>query len=151
MVCHFHVTDPLPPTAIDLPPIPVDDPFGLVTLNWTKPNLTDDNKEFFSGYNITITRTVLEPMLSSRKKRQASIPNSASQNVMAGPDTTSFTYNTPCPYMADVTLCPYSQYCFTVVSVFAFNNVFIDSSIPTPMCTGNTAEASKVSSLCNML
>ena len=147
----FHVIDPLPPMAIELPSIPDDDPFGPVTLSWTKPLLTDDNKEFFSGYNITITRSVLEPMLASRKKRQASIPNSASQNVMVDPDATSFTYNTPCPHVANATLCPYSQYCFTVVSLFTFSGVFINSSIPTPMCTGNTAEAGKVSSLCNML
>ena len=153
MVCHFHFTDPLPPTAIELPPIPVDDPFGLVTLSWTKPNLTDDNKEFFTGYNITINRTVLQqPMLASRKKRQASIiPNSDSQSVIVDPDATSYTYNTPCPYVSGATLCPYSQYCFTVVSMFTFSGVFINSSRPNPMCTGNTAEAGKVSSLCNML
>ena len=122
-------------------------------LGWTKPNLTDGNREFFSGYNITINRTLLQqPMLaSSRKKRQINMLNSDSQSVMVDPDATSFTYNTPCPHMADVTLCPYSQFCFTVVSVFTFSGLFIDSSIPTPMCTGNTAEAGKVSSSCNML
>ena len=147
----FHATDSSPPVVDELPPIPVDDPLGPVTLSWTKPNLTDDNKEFFSGYNITITRKVLEPMLASRKKRQANILNSDSLSFMAGPDATSYTYNTSCPYVSGATLCPYSQYCFTVVSVFTFSGVFIDSSIPTPMCIGNTAEAGKVSSLCNML
>ena len=125
-------------------PISDDNPFGPVTLSWTKPVLTDNNKEFFSGYNVTTTRTVLEPMLGSRKKRIVDIPNSGSQSVMLDPNATSYTYNTPCPYITDVTLCPYSQYCFTVVSVFTFNNVFIDSSVPTPMCTGSTAEAGKI-------
>ena len=135
----------------ELPLIPDDDPFGPVILRWTKPLLTDDNKEFFSGYNITITHTVLQPMIASRKKRQVNVPNSVSQSFIVDPDNTSFTYNTPCPYVSNATLCPYSQYCFTVVSVFSFSGLFIDSSIPTPMCTGNTAEAGKVSNLCNML
>ena len=125
-------------------PIPDGNPFGPVTLSWTKPVLTDDNKEFFSGYNITTTRIVLEPMLSSRKKRIVDIPNSDSQSVMLDPDNTSYTYNTPCPYMTGATLCPYSQYCFTIVSVFTFNNVFINASIPTPMCVDSTAEAGKI-------
>ena len=136
---------------LPLSSMPDNYPLGPVMLGWTKPTLTDDNEKFFSGYNITINRTVLQPMLASRNKRQVDIPNSDSLIVPVDPDATSYTYNTPCPYMANVTLCPYSQYCFTVVSVFTFSGVFIDSSIPTPMCTGNTAEAGKVSSLCNML
>ena len=131
-------------------PRPAENPLGPVTLHWTKPDLTNDNKEFFSGYNITTTRAVLEPMLGSRRKRNVDIPNSDSQSVMVDPDATSYTYNTPCPYMTDVTLCPYSQYCFTVVSVFTFNNVFIDASTPTPMCIENTAEAGKITILHNI-
>ena len=136
---------------LPLSSMPDNYPLGPVMLGWTKPTLTDDNEKFFSGYNITINRTVLQPMLASRNKRQVDIPNSDSLIVPVDPDATSYTYNTPCPYMANVTLCPYSQYCFTVVSVFTFSGVFIDSSIPTPMCTGNTSEAGKVSSLCNVL
>ena len=137
-------TEPIPPVVDDLMPIPEENPFGPFTLSWTKPVLTNDNKEFFSGYNVTTNRTVLEPMLRSRKKRIVDIPDSDSQSVMLDPNATSYTYSTPCPYVTDATLCPYSQYCFTVVSVFTFNNVFIDASIPTPMCTGNTAEAGKI-------
>ena len=51
-------------------------------------------------------------------------------------------FSMQCPYSDSLTLCPYSQYCFSVVSVFEFRGTPIDVSDPTlaTMCT-NTSEA----------
>ena len=56
--------------------------------------------------------------LSQRNKRN--IPATESQTVTLGPDETSFAYTERCPYHDSLTLCPYSQYCFSVISVFGF-------------------------------
>ena len=111
-----------------------------VILSWTKPELTDDNKEFFQGYDVSFSHTVLETTLSERRKRN--ILASDSQATRLGPDVTSYTYDESCPYSNSLTLCPYSQYCFSVVSVFEFEGTPIDvsDSTLTTMCT-NTSEA----------
>ena len=69
---------------------------------------------------------------------------------MLGPDVTSFTYNETCPYNDSVTLCPYSQYCFTVNSVYAFKDTPIDASVTDPNCTV-TDEAGEWTTLQNIL
>ena len=78
--------------------------------------------------------------LSQRSKRN--IPATESQTVTLGPDETSFTYNDTCPYNNSLTLCPYSQYCFSVISVFEFGGTPVDASDPTlgTRCT-DTSEA----------
>ena len=43
----------------------------------------------------------------------------------------SYNYNISCPYDNNLTLCPYSRYCFSVVSVFEFSSTPIDASDPT--------------------
>ena len=65
-----------------------------------------------------------------------------SQTVSLGPETTSFTYTRRCPYHDSLTLCPYSQYCFSVISVFEFRGTPIDASdlVLATMCT-DTNEA----------
>ena len=77
--------------------------------------------------------------MSQRKKRNTLV--SDSQTISLGPDVTSYTYNASCPYSDSLTLCPYSQYCFSVVSVFEFRGTPIDvsDSTLTTMCT-NTSE-----------
>ena len=113
-----------------------------IILSWTKPVLTNENKEYFQGYNVTFSRTTLTPKLSERRKRN--IPTFESKTVVLGPDDTTFIYNEKCPYNDSLILCPYSQYCFSVISVFAFKNIFIDvsNSSLTRMCT-DTTEAGK--------
>ena len=77
--------------------------------------------------------------LSQRRKRNLLV--SESQTVRLGPNETSYIYNDSCPY-SDSTLCPYSQYCFSIVSIFAYRGIPIDASDPTltARCT-NTTEA----------
>ena len=113
-----------------------------VTLSWSKPDLTDDNKGFFQGYNVSITRTVFNTTFSQRRKRN--IPPSESQTIRLGLNDTNYTYNDSCPY-SDRTLCPYSQYCFSIVSIFAFRGIPIDASDPTltARCT-NTTESGEL-------
>ena len=113
--------------------LPVKDNDSLI-LSWTKPDLTDDNREYFQGFDVSITRTVLNTTLSQSRKRN--IPASESQFVRLASNEINFIYSDSCPY-SDGTLCPYSQYCFSVVSVFEFGGIPIDTSDPTltTMCT----------------
>ena len=67
-------------------------------------------------------------MLSERSKRN--IPASEIHTVRLGPNETSYTYTETCPYNDSLTLCPFSQYCFSVISVFAFKDTPIDASDP---------------------
>ena len=106
--------------------LPVNDNDPVI-LSWTKPNLTDDNREFFQGFYVSITRSVLDTTLSQRKKRI--IPASESQTVRLGPNETNHTYDDSCPYR-NSTLCPYSQYCFSVVSIYEFKGILIATSDP---------------------
>ena len=119
--------------------LPVTDNAPVI-LSWTRPNLTDNNSEFFQGYNVSFSRTVFVTTLSQRSKRN--IPATESQTVTLLPNETSFTYDDRCPYNDSLTLCPYSQYCFSVISVFNFGGTPIDASDPAlaRMCT-NTSEA----------
>ena len=126
-----------PPTSFELAlPYNDNDP---VILSWTKPELTDDNREFFQGYDVSFSHNVFQTTMSQRSKR--STLASDSQTIRLGPDVTSYTYNESCPYSDSLTLCPYSQYCFSVVSVFEFRGTPIDvsDSTLTTMCT-NTSE-----------
>ena len=68
-------------------------------------------------------------------------PASETEIMRLGPDATNHTFSIQCPY-SSVTLCPYSQYCFSVVSVFEFRGTPIDvsDSTLTAMCT-DTSEA----------
>ena len=59
---------------------------------------------------------------------------------MLGPNETSYTYNEKCPYNSDLTLCPYSQYCFSIASFFAFRGTPIGASVAITKCT-DTNEA----------
>ena len=70
------------------------------------------------------------------------MPETESQTVTLGPDETSFTYTERCPYHDSLTLCPYSQYCFSVISVFGFRGTPINASDPAlaTRCT-DTSEA----------
>lgn len=121
-------------------PVTDNDP---VILRWTKPVLTPEDEEFFKGYNVSIGRSVFATGLGSRSKRN--IPSSETQTVTLGPDETSYNYNKTCPYDDSLTLCPYSEYCFSVVSVFAFGDTPIDASDPalTRMCN-DTGEAGEL-------
>ena len=103
-------------------PVSDNDP---VILHWFKPDLTDDNMKFFERFDVSISRTVLNTTLHQRRKKN--IPATESQVVMLGPNETSYTYNDSCPY-ANTTLCPYCQYCFSVVSIFEFEGIPIDTS-----------------------
>ena len=82
---------------------------------------------------------MLQTTLNQRKKRNTLA--SDSQTVRLDPDVTSYTYDESCPYSNSLTLCPYSQYCFSVISVFEFEGILIDVSdlTLTTMCT-NTSE-----------
>ena len=119
--------------------IPVNDNDPVI-LSWAIPLLTDENKEFFQGFNVTISRTVFTTTLNQRRKRN--IPSSDTLTIPIPPDQTSYTYNQTCPYDNSLTLCPYSEYCFSVVSLFAFKDTFIGASdsTSTTMCR-NTEEA----------
>ena len=65
---------------------------------------------------------------SHRSKRDS--PAIISQTITLGPDVTSYQYAKKCPHIKSHTLCPYSQYCFSVISLYAFNGVHIDASDP---------------------
>ena len=68
-----------------------------------------------------------------------------SQTVRVGPERTSYSYNISCPYNSSLTLCPYSRYCFSVVSVFEFRGTPIDASDPTlAMMCNDTSEAGEL-------
>ena len=60
--------------------------------------------------------------------------------IRIGPDATSHTFSIQCPY-SSVTLCPYSQYCFSVIGVFEFRGtpIGVSDSTLTTLCT-NTSE-----------
>ena len=107
--------------------LPVNDNDSLI-LSWAPPNLTDDNRRFFQGFDVSISRTVLNTTLSQRRKRNTL--TSESQTVRLDPSETSYAYNNRCRYH-DTTLCPYSRYCLSVVSVFEFGGTPIDKSDPT--------------------
>ena len=107
--------------------LPVNDNDPVI-LSWTEPGLTDSNREFFQGFDVSFSRIVLNTTLSQRRKRNTLA--SESQIIRLGPNETSYTYSDSCPY-SDNTLCPYSQYCFSVVSVFEFRGTPIDTSDPT--------------------
>ena len=71
-----------------------------------------------------------------------------SQTVRVGPETTSYSYNISCPYNSSLTLCPYSRYCFSVVSVFEFGGTPIDTSDPTlAMMCNDTSEGGELTIL----
>ena len=115
-----------------------------VILSWTGPELTDDNKEFFQGYNVSFSRAVLT--FSQRRKRN--IATMESQTVRVGPETTSYSYNISCPYNSSLTLCPYSRYCFSVVSLFEFRGTPIDASNATlAMMCNDTRQAGELTIL----
>ena len=82
---------------------------------------------------------MLQTTFSDRSKRNTLV--SESQAIRLGPDVISYTYNESCPYSDSPTLCPYSQYCFSVVSVFEFRGtpIGVSDSTLTTMCT-NTNE-----------
>ena len=71
-----------------------------------------------------------------------------SQTDRVGPQATSYSYNISCPYNSSLTLCPYSRYCFSVISVFEFGGTPIDTSDPTlaMMCI-DTSEAGELTIL----
>jgi len=120
-------------------PVSDNDP---VTLRWNKPNLTEESKEFFQGFNLSVSRSVLTTTLNQRSKGNTNVPPSDTQMIMVGPDQTSYKYDQKCPYNYAITLCPYSEYCFSVVSLFAFKDTFIDASDSTStMMCHNTTEA----------
>ena len=137
-VNYCHGLEATPPTISELT-LP-DNNNAPVTLSWTEPVLTDNNTEFFQGYNVSFSRNVLETELDQRRKRN--IQGSESQTVELGRDATNYTFSILCPYNSSVTLCPYSQYCFSVVSVFEFRGTPIDvsDSTLTTMCN-STDEA----------
>ena len=115
-----------PPTEAMLDPlVNNNDP---AVLRWTVPNLTDENREFFQGYDISFDRAVLDTTLSGRRKRNVLATETQTERI--GPNETSYNYNISCPYNISFTLCPYSRYSFSVISVFAFGNTPIDTSNP---------------------
>ena len=135
--CKLIFLEATPPIVNELTlPDNDDDP---VILRWSKPELTDENIEFFQGYDVGFSRNVLQTMLYQRGKRNTLA--SETDITRLGPDATSHTFSILCPYSDSVTLCPYSQYCFSVVSVFEFRGTLIDVSdlTLTTMCT-NTSE-----------
>ena len=79
-------------------------------------------------------------MLYQRDKRNTLA--SETKITRLGPDATSHTFSILCPYSDSVTLCPYSQYCFSVVSVFEFRGTPIDvsDSTLTTMCTNTSKD-----------
>ena len=79
-------------------------------------------------------------MLYQRGKRNTLA--SESQTVRLDPNVTSHTFNILCPYSDSLTLCPYSQYCFSVVSVFEFrgNLIGVSNSTLTTRCTDTSED-----------
>ena len=69
---------------------------------------------------------MFQTTLSQRSKRNTLA--SDSQTIRLDPDVTSYTYSESCPYSDSLTLCPYSENCFSVVSVFEFRGTPIDVS-----------------------
>ena len=139
-----------PPTISELTlPDNNNDP---VILSWTKPVLTDDNREFFQGYNVSFSRNIFRTTLSQRRKRNTLA--SESNTTRLGHDVTSHTFSILCPYSNSLTLCPYSQYCFSVVSLFEFRGTPIDvsDSTSTTMCN-STYEAGEfaIFEICSVL
>ena len=124
--CNLLFADLTPPTETKLDPVVNNDDPAI--LRWTKPNLTDDNREFFQGYDVSFSRAVFDTTLSRRRKRSVLATETQTQRI--GPDETSYNYNISCPYNISFTLCPYSRYSFSVISVFAFGNIPIDTSNP---------------------
>jgi len=133
-VCYDDFVEATPP-VVEGWTIPVNDNDPVI-LRWNKPVLTVENKEFFQGFNVSISRSMLTKTLNQRSKRNTNIPASDTQIIMVGPDQTNYTYDQKCPYNDSFTLCPYSEYCFSVVSLFAFEDTFIDvsNSTNTTMC-----------------
>ena len=129
--CKLILLEATPPVVEELTLPDNDDP---VTLRWSKPELTDDNREFFQGYDVGFSHDVLQTMLYQRGKRNTL--SSETNITRLGPDATSHTFSILCPYNDSVTFCPYSQYCFSVVSVFEFRGTPIDisDSTLTTMC-----------------
>ena len=122
--CNLLFADLTPPTEATLvPPVNNNDP---AILRWIPPNLTDENREFFQGYDVSFDRAVLDRTLSGRRKRN--VLGTETQTQRIGPNETSYNYNIICPYNTSFTLCPYSRYLFSVISVFAFGNIPIDTS-----------------------
>ena len=139
-VCNLIIVEPNSPVVNELI-LPVNDNDPVI-LSWSKPDLTDDNRAFIQGFDVSISRTVLNTTLRQRRKRN--IPTSESQTFRLGPNETSYTYKDSCPY-SNSTLCPYSQYCFSVVSIFEFEGSLIDTSDPSlaARCT-TTSEAGEL-------
>ena len=82
---------------------------------------------------------MFEITLSQRSKKN--ILALDNQAIRLGPGVTSYTYSDRCLYSDGLTLCPYCQCCFSVVSVFEFEGIPIeisDSTLST-VCT-NTSE-----------
>ena len=142
-----HGLETTPPMVEELILPDNDDP---VTVRWSKPNLTNESREFFQGYDVGFSRDVLQTMLHQRGKRNTLA--SETNTTRLGPDATSHTFSILCPYNDSVTLCPYSQYCFSVVSVFEFRGTLIDvsDSTLTTMCD-TTDEAGEFSIFLSVL
>ena len=143
--CNSTFLEATPPTNVELG-LPNNDNDPAI-LSWTKPELTDDNREFFQGFYVSFSRTVLQIALNQRRKRNTLTYDS--QTIRLEPDVTSYTYDESCPYSDGLTLCPYSQYCFSVVSVYEFRGTLIDVSDSTliTICT-NTSEAGEFMIIC---
>ena len=122
--CNLLFVDLTPPTEAILDPVVNNN--DSVVLRWTPPNLTDENREFFQGYDVSFDRAVLDATLSGRRKRNVLATETQTERI--GPDETSYNYNISCPYNTSFTLCPYSRYIFSIISVFAFGNIPIDTS-----------------------
>jgi len=130
-VCYDDFVEATPP-VVEGWTIPVNDNDPVI-LRWNKPVLTEANNEFFQGYNVSVSRSVLTTTLNQRSKRNTNIPASDTQIIMVGPDQTSYIYDQKCPY---------SEYCFSVISLFAFKDTFIDASDSTStILCHNTTEA----------
>ena len=93
--------------------------------------------------NVSFSYVVFPIMLSQRSKRKVAATNE-SQTITLGPDEVNFTYADTCPHIDSLILCPYSQYCFSVITLFAFKGIHIDASDPavTTVCidTSETGE-----------
>ena len=139
--CKLIFLEAAPPIVNELTLPDNNDP---VILRWSKPGLTYDNREFFQGYDVSFSHNVLQTTLYQRGKRNTLA--SETNITRLGPDATSHTFSILCPYNDSVTLCPYSQYCFSVASVFEYRGIPIDvsGSTLTTMCD-TTDEAGEFS------
>ena len=81
------------------------------------------------------------PTVLSQKSKRNTL-EAESQTVSLGRDESRLTYTDRCPFYDSFTLCPFSWYCFSVISVFEFRGTPIDASDPalTTRCT-DTNEA----------